>query len=248
MDTESLLAKLEFMELGHYEKKHKKHWLLSLSHGARLKRAVAVATRLPGRRLLDFGSGDGVFEKMLTEDQSWNGLIVAADADAEQIQECRDRLGHLPNTQFVTVSELSRQLPFETIVCFEVLEHIVECETVLTYLDGLLVAGGNLIISVPVETGVVLLLKQMVRFRLGGDYRYTEKYTLPEFWSAFIPTRRKHMRPVYEEIPGFPTHGHKLFNWRWLRSVLRKKFEVQDEFATPYPFLSSQRWFVCRKR
>jgi len=235
------------MKAGHYELKHKKHTILSWSHGTRLKLAVRLAKRLPGRRLLDFGSGDGVFEKMLAQDPAWNGTIVAADLEPTQIEECQKRLSDLPNTSFITLPELTRQPLFETIVCMEVLEHVVEIEALLDYLSQLLEPGGNLIISVPVETGLVLLAKQVIRFRLGGDYRYTERYSASEFWSAFLPTNKKHNRPSYETNPDSRHHGHKLFNWRWLRSVLRRKFTIERELATPLPILASQRWFICKK-
>ena len=53
------------------------------------------------------------------------------------------------------------------VFCMEVLEHVVDGSPVLSGWRRLLAPGGALIISVPVETGVPIMVKQIVR-RLAG--------------------------------------------------------------------------------
>ena len=236
------------MTEGHYERKHKTNRLLAWSHRSRLRRAVQIILRMPGARLLDYGCGDGVLERLLAQEPRWQGSIIAVDIDKSEIQDCQNRLGDLPRTAFAGMDVLRDAGGFDIIVCLEVLEHVPPVEAVLQHLDALLRPGGLLVVSVPVETGVVLLAKQAVRLRLGGDYRFTERYSASELIHALLPTARTLNRPAYTSGSGEPYHGHKLFNWRWLRSRLQAAFLLEEEFGTPLPWPCSQRWFLCRKR
>ena len=236
------------MTEGHYERKHKANRLLAWSHRSRLRRAVQIILRTPGARLLDYGCGDGVLERLLSQEPKWKGSIIAVDVDGSEIRDCQNRLGNLPRTSFAEMDVLQDTGGFDIIVCLEVLEHVPPVEEVLQHLDELLKPGGLLVVSVPVETGVVLLAKQAIRLRLGGDYRFTERYSTSELIHALLPTAKTLHRPAYTGGDGKPYHGHKLFNWRWLRSRLQEVFSVEKAFGTPLPWPCSQKWFLCRKQ
>lgn len=236
------------MKKGHYELKHSSSRVLAWSHGSRLRKAVRIISDSNVSRLLDYGCGDGALERLLAGESKWRGTVVAADIALEQVRDCQLRLQALPRTSFATIEDLREGEAFEGIVCLEVLEHVVDVDQVIEHFASLLTDGGLLVVSVPVETGAILLAKQFVRFKVGGDYRFTEQYSLSELIRALIPTSKRHERPVYYVNPTLPHHGHKLFNWRWLRTRLSRYFVIERELCSPMPFLCSQKWFVCRKR
>ncbi|PYR11227.1 MAG: hypothetical protein DMG00_10740 [Acidobacteria bacterium] len=121
----------------------------------------------------------------------------------------------------------------------------------------LLADDGTLIVSVPVETGVPLLLKQAVRrvaaWRGIGDYRGTAGYNLREYAASVFAGAAPHIaRPTYNLDGDVPFHDHKGFNWRALRDRLARRFAIDDVVASPVPrlgpHLATQVWFVARKK
>jgi hypothetical protein len=136
----------------------------------------------------------------------------------------------------------------------EVLEHVVSLEPVIERLWRLLADSGTLIVSVPVETGVPLLVKQMARRVAGwrgiGDYPGTSPYTTREYCVSVFAGRRPHLaRPIYGGET--PFHDHKGFNWMALRARLEERFVLEQTLASPMrwlgPHLATQVWFVLKK-
>jgi SAM-dependent methyltransferase len=102
-----------------------------------------------GRRVLDVGAGTGTFSEALSRDHD----VVALEPDPSLFNVLRERLTGLPN---VTVSNgdatslaSSVDDPFDSIVCFNVLEHIAaDRETLERFLESLR-PGGYLLLLVP---------------------------------------------------------------------------------------------------
>ena len=139
----------------------------------------------------------------------------------------------------------------------EVLEHVVQLDAAIDRLWRLLAADGTLLVSVPVETGVPLLVKQAARRIAGwrgiGDYRSTSSYTLREYAAGLFAGETAHIdRPVYDRDGVVPFHDHKGFNWRALRRRLESRFAIERVVASPLPWigprLATQVWFVARKK
>ena len=136
----------------------------------------------------------------------------------------------------------------------EVLEHVVELDPVIDRLWRLLASDGTLLVSVPVETGLPLLVKQAARRIAGwrgiGDYPGTSPYSWREYCASVFAGSRPHLtRPVYGERMRF--HDHKGFNWMALRDRLALRFAIGRVVASPIswlgPHLATQVWFVARK-
>jgi hypothetical protein len=84
-----------------------------------------------------------------------------------------------------------------------------------------------------------------------GDYQYTEPYSVQDLARMVLADETTSIdRPVYDGEPRFYTH--KGFNWRALERRLREDFVVESRRFSPLPWsrglVSSQAWFVCRKR
>ena len=139
----------------------------------------------------------------------------------------------------------------------EVLEHVVDPAPLLAILSGLLSPGGTLVISVPIETGIPVVVKQLVRRIAGwrgiGHYPGTTGYTPLELLRSVFARSTQHItRPVISRDDGTTCHDHKGFNWRVLRALVKADFDLVRESTSPVewlgPQLGTQRWMIARKR
>lgn len=248
---------------GHYARKQifSRNRLVAWSHTRRFAVARQLVSPYAGRRLLDYGSGDGTFLAMV-HDLFPSALGV--DIEPAQVRECADRLSSLTGLTFATTDAIGQAHysgEFQVVTCMEVLEHCPEDvrERVLDDLRRLLAPDGTLIVSVPIETGPSLAGKQAARAfaSLTGlrEYDRRERYTAREFLEMFfagphtaIPRAESTMTLADGRVLRFT--GHKGFNWRALERALQTRFVVERRLFSPMPvfggMLNSQAWFVCR--
>ncbi len=244
---------------GHYARKQlfSRDRLVAWSHRRRFDTAVAIAREFAGRRVLDYGCGDGTFLALTMMGDAAPALGVGAELSPEAMRECRLRYRDLRVLDFVQVNELDgadHAGRYDAVFCMEVLEHVVNWDPELDRMSRLLAPGGKLIVSVPVETGVPVLVKQTVRrvagWRKIGHYPGTTSYE----WNEILPTvfagpRQHVVRPVFD-VGGGPFHDHKGFNWMVLRDRLRRQFVLEQVVASPFgwlgPSFATQVWFICR--
>ena len=250
---------------GHYAKKQIlcKDRLIAWSHRRRFETGLRLARRYAGgARVLDYGCGDGTFLAMLTggEPSAAPAEAVGAEIGVALVEDCRRRHGARAGLRFVLAEELDapeHSGGYGLVVCMEVLEHVVGPEALVGRLAGLLAPGGRLLVSVPVETGLPLVVKQAARRVAGwrgvGDYPGTAPYTFGEMLRSVFAGRRQHIeRPVHKSEGGAAFHDHKGFNWMRLRGALSERFEIEQTLGSPVawlpPHLASQAWFVARNR
>ena len=209
--------------------------------------------------MLDYGCGDGTFLAMLLQEEMSPDRAVGVELHQSIVDDCQRRFSRHDALRFALVDDLGRPeylASFDTIYCMEVFEHVVDPGAVLDRLRGLLVPGGALIISVPIETGLPVIVKQVVRRVAGwrgiGHYPGTTSYTPIELLRSVCAGSRQHIsRPVFAHEDGTTFHDHKGFNWRVLRGLVAQRFELVEESTSPVawvgPQLGTQRWFVARK-
>lgn len=201
--------------------------------------ACALVAPYAGKRLLDYGCGDGTFLKSVSD---LFCDLTGADVAQVQIDDCRKRL---PEISWVHVDELTGK--YDVITCMEVLEHCLPetAEKILSRLSSFISPHGTVIISVPIETGPVLLSKQIVRRIAGwrgiGDYKFSERYTWPELIKMTFATSKTSINRGV----GMEWYGHKGFNWRALEKEIKRHFCITEKRFSPNPTFSSQVWFVC---
>jgi SAM-dependent methyltransferase len=244
---------------GHYAAKQIfcKDRLIAWSHRRRFAAGLALARAFRGRRLLDYGCGDGTFLAMLLATADRPAEAVGAELDDYQVTDCRTRLGDRAGLSFLSIDSLDAPAHhgrYDAVVCMEVLEHAVEVDVVIDRLWRLLAADGTLLVSVPVETGLPLLMKQAARCIAGwrgiGDYPGTSPYSWREYCAGLFAGSEPHLlRVVYGGAT--PYHDHKGFNWMALRDRLARRFIIDRVVASPLrwlgPHLATQVWFVARK-
>jgi SAM-dependent methyltransferase len=236
--------------------------LIAWSHRSRFRTARRLVEPLAGQPLLDYGCGDGTF-LLLVHDLF--PRATGADINPPQTADCARRLAYLPGLEFLLTQDLCRPrhaAAYQIITCMEVLEHCTDegVGHVLEQLKGLAAPGGRIVISVPIEIGPTLPLKQAARTVAGwrnlGDYKRNERYTWGELARMTFATARTTIpRPLYvsQWSPGYRTegHGHKGFNWRRLRARVGRALTIERTLFSPLNwtrgFFSSQAWFVCRR-
>jgi len=247
---------------GHYATKqiYSRDRLVAFSHRRRFETGIRLARPFHGRRILDYGCGDGTFLALLPDAGVVPALAVGAELDAEQVGDCRVRLGQLAWARFERIDSLDapeHRGAYDGVICMEVLEHVVDLDAVLDRLWRMLADDGTLIVSVPVETGPVLLVKQAVRCVAGwrgiGDYPGSSPYTWRELAAGVFAGRRPYLdRPIYHGATGVPNHDHKGFNWKSLADRIAVRFTIDRIAASPFawvgPALATQVWFVARKK
>jgi SAM-dependent methyltransferase len=250
------------MEQGHFAKKqiYCRSGLISWSHQSRFRRGVELSARFAGKKVLDYGAGDGTFLAFLMQSPHPPAMAVGAEIDSGQVEDCQRRLGNDTRLSFVLAPELDKpehQGAYDALVCMEVLEHVVDVDTMLAGFARWVKPGGEILISVPVETGLPLLVKQTARNIAGwrglGDYPGTSPYTWDQLFRSVFAGEQQHIqRPVHHRTDGFDVHDHKGFNWMWLRKRLSERFDLLETTASPIgwfsPRLGSQAWFLLRRR
>lgn len=263
MVTSSPLA--EAIRRGHYAAKqiHCPNPLIAWSHSRRFQIGLELANCFltSGAKVLDHGCGDGTFLAMLLGESPKAEIGVGTEITPQLVADCRTRFDGIESLEFVRRDEIvdgHHAGTFDLITCMEVLEHVVEVEHELRVLSDLLKPGAVLIVSVPVETGLPLVIKQVVRRFAGwrglGDYPGDAPYTFAELAKSVFAGPRPHIRrpkfPTGEGLP--PHHSHRGFNWMVLKRLLETQFDVVEVLASPLrrlpPHLNSQAWFIARKR
>jgi SAM-dependent methyltransferase len=247
---------------GHYAKKQigSRSRLVAWSHGSRFRLGLRLAAPLAGRRVLDYGCGDGTFLGMLVQTADAPATAVGAEIDDGQVHDCRSRLGGDPRLSFARVEALTPAdytHAFDGLFCMEVLEHVIKWSPLFARWKWLIKPGGLVVVSVPVETGPVLAVKQIVRRIAGcrgiGDYPGIAPYSWGEFVrSVFAGSAQHIVRPVHAGNNGSGGHCHKGFNWRVLHRELAKHFAIERLLSSPLTWLpaglGSQAWFVLRNQ
>jgi SAM-dependent methyltransferase len=247
---------------GHYATKQIfcRDRLIAWSHRRRFEMGLRLAQRFRGQRILDYGCGDGTFLALLQASPAPPAEAVGAELDEFQVNDCRARLGSRAGLTFESIASLDDEAHrgrYDGVVCMEVLEHVVALDPVIDRLWRVLAPDGTLLVSVPVETGLPLLVKQAVRRVAGwrgiGDYPGTSPYTFHEYWQSIFAGVRQHIeRPLCGTDGPAPFHDHKGFNWMALAERFRRRFDLERTLASPLPwlgpYLATQVWFELRKR
>jgi SAM-dependent methyltransferase len=233
--------------------------LIAWSHRRRFRRALVLARAFAGARVLDYGCGDGTFLGLLQTSDTPPARAVGAEIDPRIVNDCQRRFASIPGLGFVNAAALERpdqDGAYDSIFCMEVLEHVVDPARVLSSLRRLLRPGGTLVISVPVETGLPVVVKQLVRRLAGwrriGHYPGTSTYSAREMLKSIFASSVPHVdRPVFRRDDGQVFHDHKGFNWRVVRAALAARFDLVSTSTSPFnwtgPHLGTQVWFVARR-
>jgi len=245
---------------GHYAQKqlHSRSALVRWTHGSRFRLARELVAPLAGRRLLDYGCGDGTFLSLV---QDLFPAAVGADIAPDQVADCTARFAGAGGISFTTTDRLAAPAHagrYEIVVCMEVLEHCPDDiqEQVLDRIREFAATDATIVFSVPIEIGPALLVKQCTRALVArrglSEYADRERYTIGELTRLlFAGTETIVAREECRGPNGTRYTGHKGFNWRRLEGYIQRRFDIQRRLFSPLPALgpwfNTQVWFVCQK-
>lgn len=232
--------------------------ILRFSHQTRFKKGIEFVKHFQPKSILDYGCGDATFLYFLKD------LVVhkfGLEVDTTQLELLKSRFKGEPHFNFYHIQDSITE-KFDLVTCFEVLEHCTDenIEKILEKLASLANPNGHILISVPKETGLTMIGKQIVRRILGwqkfGSYEYTETYSWREFFIMLFATESSMIKRKFHEVnfqgQTYKTCGHKGFNWKQLKKKIENRFIIDRvEFTPkllPFGLISSQVWFVCRVR
>ena len=232
--------------------------ILSWSHQSRFRFAVQLVKKMRAKSVLDYGCGDGTFLYLLGDHGTRR---IGVDYDENQIRDCIGRFQK--EIEFYHTQSFSPDEKVEVVTCMEVIEHCTaeQRKKVLEDIQKVLSPHGSFLLSAPIEVGLPLLVKHIVRWFLAmtrfPGYQYREKYSFRELCSMiFASSKTKVQRPIYSTVDSKGSkrewHGHKGFNWKAFEKELENDFFVESIHFTPCDFgngwFSSQVWFLCRKK
>lgn len=158
-----------------------------------------------GDCVLDFGTGTGLFLVLLSE-KFPDSEMIGLDPAKVMIQQAEANTKEFKNIKIITELEDNCQ-KFKVITCLEVLEHFhpIEQTKMIAKLLGLLHEEGTLIISVPVEHGVVGFLK--------STYRLLKGYVSIKRIKNIIKTILGISYRSYSEVYDSSHYGYSLINF-----------------------------------
>jgi hypothetical protein len=135
-------------------------------HRKRFDDIVENITLANHETLLDFGTGTGLFLTLLSNRFPTNKMIGFEPAEI-MLSQAEINTQSYPNIHLV--SQLDKIDTVQVITCLEVLEHFhpIEQEKMIRFLIEKLDKSGTLIISVPVEHGLIGLFKSGYRLFKG---------------------------------------------------------------------------------
>ena len=218
-------------------------WLKRFSHRSRFDVALELLALRSGERVLDYGAGEGFLLERIRH-CNVQCRLVGYEPVPEMYAKLWNRQGAHASPQLTLVNSLDA-LPaqsFDTICCFEVLEHVSEenQERELGKMSHLLANHGKLIISVPLEAGLSSLFKNIVRLLLRQTHPNTNmKNVIYSLFGLKI-----------DRTKGMP--GHIGFYYQDLSKKLNQSsWKITRTVFSPFNplggFFNSQVFFVLRK-
>lgn len=220
---------------------HSRHRVMNWVHAAHIREALANAPLGPEVRLLDAGCSDG---ELLVRAGGRYAFAVGSDHNFQALRTLQTRLesGHAAGVQGDLRRLPFRDRSFNVVCCLETLEHVEEEALAVGELKRILKDDGTLIVSVPIEMGLTVLLKQSVAKICFGGYRGA--YTWKELWNAFLGR--------LDRVPRPSISLHKGYDYRPTVAEIRKHFASLRMTGLPFKplgrFLNTQILLVARDK
>jgi hypothetical protein len=223
-----------------YEAVQNWNFLTTWLHSFRYKHALdALAAFREPFTMIDIGCATAKLYGLIDARQAVNYTgIELYPSLAAQAQE---RYGGRANFRVIQGSamDLLPTMQADVVVALETFEHILERD-VVTLVDRIAAMKPKLlIVSVPVEIGPAILMKNLGSL-LAGYGRHREY--------GFAHT----VAATFNQLDRLPPHGssHIGFDWRWLAQTIRHRFKITEMRRFPLSFApvscSASVFMICR--
>ena len=230
-----------------YEDKtvNSKNLLARFAHRTRFKISLSYIRLHSKAKILDFGCGDGYFLSNLIS-HSDSLKLIGFEPYMDTSKSCTD-IDIFRNWDEI-ISYCDTNGLFDTITCFEVLEHFSR-EGQIQVIDKIrkvLKADGEFIISVPIEKGLPVIPKNLRRIamHLKGN---EEIYTLKNIVNSLFGRKSQSLDQL-RKGDGYLSHMGFYFND--LEDLLKEMFVISRVSYSPFPnlpyFLNSQVFYQLK--
>jgi SAM-dependent methyltransferase len=211
--------------------------LTRFSHRRRYENVLGLMKHLRGARALDLGCGDGWILRE-AYDRKLISSGVGVDSSVPALAEC--------TTRFAGAAELRCGLPealpslltdasCDVALCTETLEHVPDPRVLIETMVRYVRPGGEIIVTVPIEVGPSLVLKQFGRYLANRKGAYgSESYSAHELVSASLFWDTSSF-PSSHTDPAATGCGHKGFDFRVIEAMFAPAVEVVERVFTPFP-------------
>jgi 2-polyprenyl-3-methyl-5-hydroxy-6-metoxy-1,4-benzoquinol methylase len=195
-------------------------WLQNLSKADAFTRWVLdeISPWL-GRRVLEVGCGIGTYTAAMAAGPR---KIVAMDMERAFVEEAARRLARLPNVRLMCGDATAADIPrpngeaFDTVVLFDVLEHIEDDAALLARLGAQLGPRGHLVLKVPAMPSLYSPLDQAI-----GHWRRYDKAGLTQVISG----------AGLETVRIWSFNAAAVPGWWWNGRVLKLRSPPQEQVA-----------------
>jgi 2-polyprenyl-3-methyl-5-hydroxy-6-metoxy-1,4-benzoquinol methylase len=192
--------------------------------------SIKYITFSENSRILDIGCSDGPFLPTLNY---YAKSIIANDILEDRVREAKNLIDFSLNKskKVNLICSDGQYLPFKEnnfdfIFCLEVLEHITRPDHFLRELFRVLKKNGTLICTLPIETGLSLLIRNFIG-KIANFPR--PKYKLKQYFQRVL--LKKGGREYKGEV------GHKNFDWREIKNNIKLHFKIIKMKFIPINYL-----------
>jgi SAM-dependent methyltransferase len=222
-----------------------------LAHRSRLHTLFGLLDDRSYARALDLGCADGwLLDQLARAGRVTSGLGI--DALPACIDMARRRFEGRANFEFITPDQTATlgRAEVDLLICTETLEHVDDAEGEIANLARWGKPNARLVVSVPIEVGPSLIVKQVGRYvaNRAGAYGY-EGYAWSELASAGLLWNADSFESSHRHSKPTGGKGHKGFDFRRVKGALERIGRIEKTLFTPFPFLgaalNSTAFYVC---
>lgn len=222
--------------------------ILGYPHRKRNKDLVNVCQKYSNKKVLDIGCGDLYFDKDVIP---WQNLFVGSDLGWEDsLRKAKANIEEFNWKNAEVIQSVGEYLPyksqvFELILSFETLEHVDDEKKVIEEINRVSFKDAILIISAPIEFGLILIFKEIFRELVSSPlYRGSHsksirqnRYSLKEILTAGVFGKTNWV----ERIP----HSHKGYNYRDTLELLNSRWQLIEKLNYPIGFFPDSLSYGC---
>jgi SAM-dependent methyltransferase len=171
----------------------------------RIPRCIQIVARLAPGRLLDVGCGDGFFMELASEAGAGRDQMAGLEVNEEAARIARNR-GFDCQVWNAEATFPFASATFDMVFAGEIIEHLVDPETMLTQAHRVLKPGGHLLLTTPnlvAWFNRMLVVAGITPMFVEHSYRIT-------YGPAYSILRRK----------GHPVGHLRIFTWTPLKCLL----------------------------
>ena len=200
----------------------------------RYRRVMTAAQPLGGKRILDYGCGDGALFAWICGEAGAHGEVHGYEPNSAGFEFAAQmvRKKRLP----VQLHSKTVEIPyayFDTVICSEVIEHVYDVDDLIMQLCRVLKRGGRAIITTPVRLTEV-----------PEDAHHVREWFPTEFQELFKDTKLKLIG--YSQF--IPAAAPEVYYWRPMFLFRVPVFRILCNLLSIYGGFNALSWLRLRPR